>query len=283
MKDYRYVKGLAELAQELRKDGRDVIVPFDLGSPSGRCNYCEAVIRWKFVFAKPEESLALAREAWEDPSAGHAYWGVGSECVDKICRYLYMSAEATEKAIKFFEKYQELVKLAEVDPNKAIELQKFVQKLLEVKELKKKRIEVKQRRFKEFENKLRFISKRRLWLNDWERSFISDCLLNKELTEKMAEIVMRTHEKVKEISDEEVERQKEAFHKALFVLNNGEYRVWWQAYKAIRDMYRREKPLTDKQMTLIERWHKVLIEKYGLAEDWNELLRRGLLQTSPWR
>jgi len=279
MKNYSYIKGIAELAQEFRKDNRIIPVVFDLGpiikGGGGPCNYCGTLIRYKFVFCTPEEAIEVDRKAEICGKLGFEYYGIGRQCATKLTRYLGMPEDSVEKAITFFRKYIKLCELAKVEPKKAIELRKLDKEIERIREIRRKRAEAlrreREKRFSEYEDKLEFIYARSLWLSEWEENFVYGCLMSKLLTKRGADIVERIYEKVKDISDEEVERQIEVELKARFIVHYGEYRIWNEAYRIIRDIYYRRpaKPLTEKQIKLIEKWHSILIRKENMARKWD--------------
>ena len=80
------------------------------------------------------------------------------------------------------------------------------------------------------------------------------------MTEKMEKILDRIYQKVKDISEEEVRVQREAWAKLSELVHFGQYRIWHKAHEIFCDIYFRQagRPLTEKQIKLINKFHPQL-------------------------
>jgi len=119
---------------------------------------------------------------------------------------------------------------------------------------------------------IKFVEKRCFWLNNWERDFIMSCK-RRRMTERMENILKKIYEKVKDISDDEIRRQIFAQIKLEFVVTWGEHKIWYEVYEIIHDIWakRQERPLTDKQIKLINKYWRVLARK--LPDKWGVSIR----------
>ncbi len=245
-KKYEYVEGLAELALEFDKKNLKVYLE-DFGAKIGNCDYCGAKLRYKIFFDDGEKKI-----------------GIGACCATKLSKYLDVPEEYVQRAIKFFKKYIELCRRAEVEPEKMVEIWELERKIAEVKRIRelrklRKRMEMSERAEKNFE-KLEFVSKRGRWLTPWEREFLESCWGG--MTEKMEKILNKIYEKVKAIDDDAVRKEEEARVKLRLIVDRGRGIIWRKVYEICRDIYyRQSKPLSERQIKLIEKYFAVLRDK----------------------
>jgi len=241
---YNYMEGLAKLALEFR-DAEIYI--HDLKSLSGYCQYCGARIRYEFILRNDEHEVIL-----------------GEVCFGKLMRYLDMPIESVEKAIKFYKTYRELCEKAGVNPEAEIKLRELEDEVKRVKEIIQARMRENEERALKNADKIEFIRDRIFWLNKWEREFILEA--EYYLTPKMENILNKIYDKVRNVSTDEVIRQVDARIKLEILALKGKYRIWSKAYEIIKNIYDREihgdlKPLTDKQMRLIDKYFGILAKK----------------------
>ena len=258
MMRYKYVEGLAEIARRLRSSFNGITIK-DFKAPVKFCDYCGARIRYKIFFMEG--------------------FGVGSECASHILKYLDMPVERLEFALKFFREYQELCEKAGVEPEAELKLRELDEKIKEIRKLKKMIEQKKAERADKNQDKIDYCMRRRRWLSRWEITFLESCRF--AMTEKMEEILNKIYEKAREISDDEVQKQRLLEVKLEFVLLYGSelnyrgeriYLIWEKAYWILEGIRRWEKPFTEKQRRLIEKYWNQLLKKVG-REKWENWLK----------
>jgi len=245
-KRYEYVEGLAELALTFNKRNLKVYLE-DFGAKVGNCDYCGARLRYKVFFNDGENKI-----------------GIGSCCAAKLSKYLGLPEEYVLRAIKFFKKYIELCRRAEVEPEKIVEIWELDRKIAEIKKIRElkrlqKRLEMRDRAEKNM-NKIRFVAERKRWLTPWEREFVESCY--EAMTEKMEKILNEIYEKVRHVSDEMVRREKEVRLKLKFIVQEGRGLIWERAYEICYDIYfHQDRPLTERQVAFIDKYFEQLRSK----------------------
>lgn len=121
-KKYDYVEGLARIAQEMPKPAN---LDIDYAREGDNCEYCGAFIKNVYYFFSIEEAKA--------GKSDHQIM-VGSECAHILAKYLHFDENQLDQAIKYFEKYKELAKEAEVSIEGRVALKDLEQKIREMRE-----------------------------------------------------------------------------------------------------------------------------------------------------
>lgn len=242
MKNYEHLEGLAEIAKDLDRSHVGVWMQ-DYGALTGTCDYCGARIRYKNHFEDGKTSI-----------------GIGSCCAANVFKYMQLPPEMVSRVISYFKKYQELANKAKVDPVAKLTLEDLDQS---ISNLKKKIEESKQKLAKSYADEINDLLNTR-FVTDWERDFLSNCLLF--MTQKMEALYLKIRDEIKARGngDEILKNQV----KLSYLYFEGKYKIYAPIYDIFSDMYRRNLThFSEKQQSLIDKHLKILVSKN--PDGWN--------------
>ena len=128
---YQYVQGIADMVAKM---GHPQLTYIDYEEDWTSCQYCNAAVKWKFFITdiKPTTTIADLKSEFF----------VGSECIKHFMKYIGMEKWKLDRALSYFNKYQELCRELKTRPSAKIEIEKLEKEVYNLRaEMEKKKQE----------------------------------------------------------------------------------------------------------------------------------------------